>query len=139
MRPSVLAAAALLVCSVKLSGAEDSQASSDPLPVNTTKPEFAEPVILGESDVFERVSVVDYRDPKFSPAIRKSCPEGGKAHIRGVVGRNGKITKLVVVSETCKGLGGEFIKTVVKWHFKPATVNGRPFAVYYEPRLNYEP
>jgi TonB family protein len=99
-------------------------------------PKFAEPITLGPTDVAEWAVATKKVPPNFSTKLKRSCGEGS-AHVRGVVGRDGKVSQVTLISATCSGFGDETTRTFRKWRFKPATVNGRAVATYFELTLNF--
>jgi TonB family protein len=101
-----------------------------------TKVELAQPITLAPEDVVKSVTVTKHSPPNYSTKLKRECGEG-RADVRVLIDRNSTCTKVELVSATCEGLGKETMRTVKKWSFKPATVNGRPVAAYYPIHINY--
>lgn len=135
-RPSVAVISALLSLSLPLKAEEkapgDGQENS-----NVSGVEFAEDVALKASDLVTPVVPVKTFPANYPSSLKRSCRKG-TAKVRFVIGRDGTMSQLGLVNATCKELGEETLKTVAKWQFNPATVNGQPVAAYFHVTLNFK-
>jgi hypothetical protein len=95
---------------------------------------FAEPVALDPEDVVQKVTVTKPVDPRNLKKLRKECGPG-KATVRVLIDRKGKCKHVELIGATCEAIGKEFVRTAWKWKFKPATVNGKAVAAYFEFQL----
>jgi TonB family protein len=91
---------------------------------------------LAPTDVFVGVEVVKRVPPKYTAKLKRSCGEGS-AHVKGVVGRDGRLSGVTVLSATCEGLATEAVRVFKKWQFRPATVNGKPVSAYFDVQINF--
>ncbi len=87
----------------------------------------------------------DVTDPEKLNAVNPQYTEiARKARIQGVVvlqatiDKNGDITDVKVLKGLAMGLSEAAVAAVTQWKFKPATLNGKPVAVYYNLTVNFQ-
>lgn len=76
-------------------------------------------------------------DPKFSKQARKA-KFSGVVVVSLIVGADGKPRNVHVLRGAGMGLDEQALKAVQKYKFKPATLNGRPVAVYVNVEVNFQ-
>ncbi|MCG8456171.1 MAG: energy transducer TonB, partial [Holophagales bacterium] len=57
--------------------------------------------------------------------------------LTGIVDENGDVQNLEVVKGLPFGLDASALETVQTWKFRPATLDGRPVAVYYHFQVSF--
>ncbi len=74
--------------------------------------------------------------PQYTRAARKSGIQG-IVILMATIDEKGRVGDIEIIKGLPHGLSEAAIKTVKKWHFKPATKLGEPVTVYYRLTLNF--
>lgn len=93
-------------------------------PIHLT-PEVARPVKLAAPP------------PRYTEIARRARIEG-IVIVQGVLDERGRLGELKVLKGLPMGLSEEALKALRKWEFTPATLNGKPVAVYYTVTVSFE-
>lgn len=96
----------------------------------TYAPVFAEEITLGHGDVVEPPQVLERPTPSYPSHLRGRGIEG-RVVARGIVGRDGRLQDIEVLSADDPLLIEPLLDSLRQWRFQPATVNDEPVAVYY--------
>lgn len=74
--------------------------------------------------------------PDYPIAARRAGIEGAVI-LRAVINRDGTVGDVDIVKDLPLGLGEAAARSVKRWRFRPATLDGAPIAVYYTITVNY--
>ena len=58
--------------------------------------------------------------------------------LQATIDKNGDVTDTKVLKPLPMGLAEAAVSAVEQWKFRPATLNGRPVAVYYNLTVTFE-
>jgi TonB family protein len=110
------------------------QLASPPEPSPVEEPRVRGPIRMG-GDVT--------RPEKVSGPGAEYTRDARRARIQGVVileviiDENGNVTNVKVLKPLPMGLDHQAVEAVERWKFRPATLHGRPVAVYYNLTVNF--
>ncbi len=62
----------------------------------------------------------------------------GEVVVQAIVDKNGDVTDVKLIKGLPLGLSEAAIGAIQQWKFKPATLNGKPVAVYYNLTVNFK-
>jgi protein TonB len=62
----------------------------------------------------------------------------GTVIVEAIIDKSGAVTAVRVLKPLPMGLDNAAAEAVKKWRFKPATLNGRPVAVYFVLTVNFQ-
>lgn len=86
----------------------------------------------------------DLRPPRALEKIPPSYPEEARKQriqgvvvLRTVIAEDGSVTDVEVLKGQPEGLSEAAVEAVSQWRFEPATLNGKPIAVYYNLTINF--
>lgn len=74
--------------------------------------------------------------PDYPVAARRAGVEGAVI-LRAVINRDGTVGDVDIVKDLPLGLGEAAARSVKRWRFQPATLDGVPISVYYTVTVNY--
>ena len=74
--------------------------------------------------------------PDYPIAARRAGIEGAVI-LRAVINRDGTVGDVDIVKDLPLGLGEAAARSVRRWRFQPATLDGTPISVYYTITVNY--
>ena len=74
--------------------------------------------------------------PQYTEIARKARIQG-VVIVQAIIDKQGNVTNVKVLKGLPMGLEQAAAEAVKKWKFKPATLNGKPVAVYYNLTINY--
>jgi protein TonB len=94
----------------------------------------AGPIHVGGS-VLAPVKIYDPK-PLYSEVARKARIQG-VVILQAVIDRQGNVTDVKVLKGLPFGLTEGAVEAVRQWKFEPATLNGKPVAVYYNLTVNF--
>ena len=98
------------------------------LPEAPPPPEPKEPIQVTEDVTHpEKISAPQ---PQYTEIARKARIQGSVI-LQTTIDKNGDITDVKVLKGLHMGLSEAAVASVRQWKFKPATLNGKPVAVYY--------
>lgn len=92
------------------------------------------PIMVG-GDVKAPVRVYDPH-PQYTEIARKARIQG-IVIVQATIDKEGNVTDAKVLKGLPMGLDQEALNAVRKWKFEPATLNGKPVAVYYNLTINF--
>ena len=98
-------------------------------------PEEPEGPIMVGGDVKAPSRVYDPR-PQYTEIARKARIQG-IVIVQATIDKEGNVTDAKVLKGLPMGLDQEALNAVRKWKFEPATLNGKPVAVYYNLTINF--
>ncbi len=100
-----------------------------PPPVNTG------PIhVTGDVQKPEKLSAPQ---PQYTEIARKARIQG-VVILQAIIDEQGNVTNVKVLKGLPMGLSEEAERAVSQWQFKPATLNGRPVAVYFNLTVNFQ-
>lgn len=76
-------------------------------------------------------------DPRYPEPARRVKVQGAVI-LEAVIDERGNVTSVRVLKGLPMGLDQAAIDAVARWRFQPATLDGRPVAVYYNLTVNFE-
>ena len=76
-------------------------------------------------------------DPQYTEIARKARIQG-RVTLRATIDQQGDITDVEVLRGLQMGLTEAAVAAVRQWKFKPATLNGRPVAVYFNLTVTFQ-
>ncbi len=92
------------------------------------EPQSDEPIFVGgQVAPPERVHYVEPRYPEIARVTRTH----GIAIVQATVDKQGDVVDVKIIKDLAMGLGDAAAEAVAQWKFEPATLNGKPVAVYY--------
>jgi len=92
------------------------------------------PIMVG-GDVKAPSRVYDPR-PQYTEIARKARIQG-IVIVQATIDKEGNVTDAKILKGLPMGLDQEALNAVRKWKFEPATLNGKPVAVYYNLTINF--
>ena len=98
------------------------------VPPPEATPEPTGPIQLG-GDITKPVRV-HYVEPRYTEMARKTRIQGAVI-VQMTVDERGAVADVKVLKGLPMGLTEEVVKVVRQWRFEPATLNGKPVAVFY--------
>ena len=105
------------------------------LPEAPPAPEPDRPIhITGDVTQPERINEAK---PQYTEIARKARIQG-VVILQATIDKNGDITDVKVLRGLQMGLTEAAVAAVTQWKFKPATLNGKPVAVYYNLTVNFQ-
>jgi len=90
--------------------------------------------VAGDVTAPERLSAPQ---PQYTEIARKARIQGTVV-LQATIDRNGDVTDTKVLKPLPMGLAEAAVSAVEQWKFKPATLNGRPVAVYYSLTVTFQ-
>lgn len=75
-------------------------------------------------------------DPLYTELARRAGIRGPVV-VQLTVDENGDVVNVKLIRDLPMGLGDATVKAVKNWHFKPATMRGKPVAVYYNLTVDF--
>ncbi len=97
-------------------------------------PEPEGPIQVG-GDVLAPVKV-NAPQPQYTEIARKARLQG-VVIVQAIIDKDGNVTNVKVLKGLPMGLDQATVDAVKQWKFKPATLNGKPVAVYYNLTVNF--
>ncbi len=74
--------------------------------------------------------------PRYTEVARRIRVEG-VVIVQAIIDREGDVTNVRVIKGLPMGLTEEAVKAIKRWKFQPATLNGKPVAVYFNLSVNF--
>jgi periplasmic protein TonB len=74
--------------------------------------------------------------PQYSEVARKARVQG-VVIVQAIIDKEGNVTNVKILKGLPFGLDQSAADAIKKWKFKPATLNGKPVAVYYNLTVNF--
>ena len=105
------------------------------LPEAPPPPEPTGPIYV-TGDVTKPEKITDIQ-PQYTEIARKARIQG-VVILQATIDKNGDITDIKVLKPLPMGLAEAAVSAVQQWKFKPATLNGKPVAVYYNLTVNFQ-
>lgn len=103
-------------------------------------PEAPPPVDTGPifvtGDVQRPVKISDVQ-PQYTEIARKARIQG-VVILQTIIDKDGNITDVKVLKNLPMGLGDAAVTAVRQWKYEPATLNGKPVAVYFNLTVNFQ-
>lgn len=75
-------------------------------------------------------------EPHYTEIARKARIQG-VVIVQAIIDKEGNVTNVKVLKGLPMGLDQAAVDAIKKWKFKPATLNGKPVAVYYNLTVNF--
>jgi TonB family protein len=75
--------------------------------------------------------------PQYTEIARKARIQG-VVIVQAIIDKEGSVTNVKVLKGLPMGLDQAAVDAIKKWKFKPATLNGKPVAVYYNLTVNFQ-
>jgi len=75
--------------------------------------------------------------PIYTEIARKARIQG-VVIVQAIIDKEGNVTNVKVLKPLPMGLDQAAVEAIKKWKFKPATLNGKPVAVYYNLTVNFQ-
>jgi TonB family protein len=79
---------------------------------------------------------VDAPPPVYTETARKARIQG-VVIVQAIIDKSGNVTNVKVLKGLPMGLEQSAVDAVKRWRFRPATLNGKPVAVYYNLTVNF--
>lgn len=115
-------------------------ATGDFLPSTGTGPgtgtEASENAIVYVGGEVKRPIAIHQPKPSYSETARKARIQGAVV-LEAIIDKEGNVVDLKVLKGLPFGLSEEAVKAVRQWKFRPATLNGKPVAVFYNLTANF--
>lgn len=99
-----------------------------------TRQEREEPIYVG-GDV-QAPEKVFFPQPQYSEAARKDRIQG-VVIVKTIINKMGCVTNINVLKGLDHDLNEQAVRAMSNWVFKPATLGGKPVAVYYNLTINF--
>ena len=90
-------------------------------------------IVAGDVTKPEKVSGPD---PVYTEIARKARIQG-VVIVQAIINKQGQVENVKVLKGLPMGLDQAAVEAVKRWQFKPATLNGKPVAVYYNLTVNF--
>ncbi len=74
--------------------------------------------------------------PQYTEIARKARVQG-VVIVQAIIDKQGTVTNVKVLKGLPMGLSQAAVDAIKQWRFKPATLNGKPVAVYYNLTVNF--
>jgi protein TonB len=97
-------------------------------------PEPEGPIQVG-GDVVAPVKI-SAPSPQYTEIARKARLQG-VVIVQAIIDKQGNVTNVKILKGLGMGLDQAAVDAIKKWEFKPATLNGKPVAVYYNLTVNF--
>ncbi|MDE2691990.1 MAG: TonB family protein [Acidobacteriota bacterium] len=105
------------------------------LPEAPPPPEPTGPIyVTGDVTKPEKINEIQ---PQYTEIARKARIQG-VVILQATIDKNGDVTDTKVLKPLPMGLAEAAVAAVQQWKFKPATLNGKPVAVYYNLTVNFQ-
>jgi protein TonB len=105
------------------------------LPEAPPPPEPTGPIyVTGDVTKPEKINEIQ---PQYTEIARKARIQG-VVILQATIDRNGDVTDTKVLKPLPMGLAEAAVAAVEQWKFKPATLNGKPVAVYYSLTVTFK-
>lgn len=117
---------------IQLSNLDDVVFTSIPKAPPVEEP--AGPIYVG-GDVKAPVKIF-HPAPQYTEIARKARVQG-YVTLQTIIDKEGNVTNVKVLKPLSMGLTEEAVKAVLRWKFKPATLNAKPVEVYYVLTVNF--
>jgi protein TonB len=75
-------------------------------------------------------------DPQYTEIARKARVQG-VVIVQAIISKDGRVENVKVLKGLGMGLDQAAVDAIKKWTFEPATLNGKPVAVYYNLTVNF--
>lgn len=75
--------------------------------------------------------------PNYTEIARKARIQG-VVIVQAIIDKEGNVTNVKVLKPLPMGLDKAAVEAIKKWKFQPATLNGKPVAVYYNLTVNFQ-
>lgn len=75
--------------------------------------------------------------PAYTEIARKARIQG-VVIVQAIIDKEGQVTNVKILKGLPMGLDKAAVEAIKKWTFKPATLNGKPVAVYYNLTVNFQ-
>ena len=75
--------------------------------------------------------------PQYTEIARKARIQG-VVIVQAIIDKDGNVTNVKLLKGLPMGLGEAALDAIKKWRFRPATLNGKPVAVYYNLTVNFQ-
>jgi protein TonB len=98
-------------------------------------PEPSGPIFV-TGDVQKPVKISDVQ-PQYTEIARKARIQG-VVILQTIIDKDGNITDVKALKGLPMGLTESAMEAVTQWKFKPATLNGKPVAVYFNLTVNFQ-
>ncbi len=92
--------------------------------------------IFVTGDVQKPIKISDVQ-PQYTEIARKARIQG-VVILQTIIDKNGDITDVKVLKNLPMGLGDAAVTAVRQWKYEPATLNGKPVAVYFNLTVNFK-
>jgi TonB family protein len=90
-------------------------------------------MVGGDVQAPEKISTVE---PQYTEIARKARIQG-VVIVQAIIDKEGNVTNVKVLKGLPMGLDQSAAEAIKRWKFKPATLNGKPVAVYYNLTVNF--
>ena len=90
--------------------------------------------VTGDVQKPEKISDVQ---PQYSEIARKARIQG-VVILQTIIDKDGNITDIKILKGLPMGLSEAAVNAVSQWKYKPATLNGKPVAVYFNLTVNFQ-
>jgi len=80
---------------------------------------------------------ISYPQPAYTEIARKARIQG-VVIVQAIIDKQGNVTNVKVLKGLPMGLEEAAVEAIKTWKFKPATLNGKPVAVYYNLTVNFK-
>ncbi len=80
---------------------------------------------------------ITYPQPAYTEIARKARIQG-VVIVQAIIDKQGNVTNVKVLKGLPMGLEEAAVEAIKTWKFKPATLNGKPVAVYYNLTVNFK-
>ena len=105
------------------------------MPEAPPAPEPSGPLFV-TGDVKKPVKISDVQ-PQYTEIARKARIQG-VVILQTIIDKQGNITEVKTLKGLPMGLSEAAVAAVEKWKFEPATLNGKPVAVYFNLTVNFQ-
>jgi protein TonB len=111
---------------------DDGQPSGLPGGVPGAQPPLpaAEPDRIYKLDLVSTSPVPVYRPAPVYPEVARRLHREGTAIVEAVIDRRGRVVDVHILRDPGLGLGEAAVEAILAWRYEPATLDGRPVAVW---------
>ena len=113
---------------------QGTQSASPPQAPDVQPAQPTEPIRVSGA-VTEPVRI-RYVEPNYPPVARRIRVQGSVV-LRATIDKNGVVTDVEVLKGPSRGLTEAAVAAVKQWKYKPATLNGKPVAVYFNLTVHF--